>query len=127
MGFLTAARALQPLRGNGSRNSTGNGTGSGTAERHPDLSADSHCRADAIDRFLKSRSKRERAIHDSVRLFRRCPKLRVFYVANPTLVYDATGWYSCIQNEPGPDDGGPQLTRGPFPSHLDARNAWLSR
>lgn len=118
-GFLTAPGALRPRSGNGVQGDA--------AGRHPESSPDGLFRADAIDSFLKLRSRRAQAIHASVRLFRRYPKLRVFYVSGPTMAYDVAGWYSSILDAPSQDERATQLTRGPFPTHLDARNAWLRR
>ncbi|MBA3563807.1 MAG: hypothetical protein H0W33_07340 [Gammaproteobacteria bacterium] len=118
-GFLTAPGALRPHRGNGTRNDA--------VERQAAASPDAPFPADAIDSFLRVRTRRAQAIHDSVRLFRRYPKLQVFYVSDPTSVYDMAGWYSSILDAPGKGQSGTQLTRGPFPTHLEARSAWLSR
>jgi hypothetical protein len=84
-------------------------------------------RADAIDSMLKVHSRRGEAIHASVALFRRYPRIRVVYVDVPAAGFLAPGWYSFVQISERPGNGIDPLMRGPFTSHLEARNAWLRR
>lgn len=69
--------------------------------------------------------RRKEVIHGSVRVFRRYPKVRVFYVSSPTLLYDEVGWYSYEQKGRRHDDADFDVVRGPFLSHYEARCVWL--
>lgn len=84
-------------------------------------------RADAIDSMLRIRSRRGEAIRASVAVFRRYPDIRVFYVEGPAAAFLSPGWYSFVQSSEQTGTGVVPIMRGPFPSHLEARNAWFGR
>jgi hypothetical protein len=84
-------------------------------------------RADAIDSMLRIHSRRGETIHASVAVFRRYPDIRVFYVEVPAAAFLSPGWYSFVKSSEQTGNGAVPIMRGPFPSHLEARNAWLGR
>jgi hypothetical protein len=93
--------------------------------RRRETSGEGGIRADAIDSILRAHSRRGEAIYASVALFRRYPDIRVMYVEIPAVGCLAPGWYSFVQSRERAGNGTDPLMRGPFASHLEARNAWL--